>query len=408
MVRPVDRPHISPITQATKIPMNNKIKVLECIRQGQIGGGESHLLSLVENLDREQYDPFVLSFTEGPMVAKLQALGIRTRVIHSHRPFDMGKWRKVRKLMQAERPELIHAHGTRACSNTLWAARSLGIPLVYTIHGWSFHDDQVPLVRKLRVLGEKYLTSRSSQNIAVSSSNLRSGQDLIPGLRAEVIPNGIDLARFSPWGSFTDIRRELGIPEDALLILFIARFTSHKQPLALIRAFGEIDPILPKARLLMVGDGDQKTEGQGLARDLKLDQKIYFQDFRQDVPDILAAADIFVLPSLWEGLPIGLIEAMAMGKAVIASQVDGTKEIVDPGKTGLLVPPRDISSLSGALTRLGQDPDLRKRLGTQAMDRVRQQFDAGRMTREIERLYSRLISRGPGPDQVSKIIPHGI
>src|SRR5580658_9752929 len=129
-----------------KSRMERKIRVLECIRQGQIGGGETHLLSLVENLDRNRFEPVVLSFTEGPMVERLRAMGVRTHVLYTERPFDVTKWRKVKQLMAAEGVDLVHAHGTRASSNTLWAARRLGIPLVYTVHGWSFHDDQPFLV----------------------------------------------------------------------------------------------------------------------------------------------------------------------------------------------------------------------------------------------------------------------
>ncbi len=371
--------------------MRKRIKVLECIRQGQIGGGESHLLSLVENLDRDLFDPVVLSFTDGPMMQRLRSLGVNSHVIYTEKPFDISKWSKVKDLLKAEKPDLVHAHGTRASSNTLWAARSLKIPLIYTVHGWSFHDDQQPLVRRLRIMGEKYLTSRSNLNIAVSASNRQSGLDHIPGLKAVVINNGIDQQKFSPSRTFGNIRQELNIPSDALLVLFIARFTAHKQPLTLIRAFKEALPALPRMHLLMVGDGDQKEEGVRLAKELDLAGKVSFQAFRQDVPDVLAAADIFVLPSLWEGLPIGLLEAMAMGKAVIATRVDGTKEVVRHDENGILVSPGDVPALAEALICLGKDETLRNKIRQKAMETVRQQFNAAVMTREIEQEYSRLV-----------------
>ena len=199
--------------------MDPKIKILECIRQGQIGGGESHLLSLVENLDKDVFDPVVLSFTDGPMIDRLRTMGVRTHVIHTEKPFDITRWPKVKELMRAERPALIHAHGTRASSNTLYAARSLRIPLVYTIHGWSFHDDQHPLIRTIRILGERYITSHAAVNISVSASNRQSGLDHIKGLKARVIHNGIDQEKFSPSRTFKAIRQELNIPSGALLVL---------------------------------------------------------------------------------------------------------------------------------------------------------------------------------------------
>jgi glycosyltransferase involved in cell wall biosynthesis len=372
--------------------MEKKIKVLECIRQGQIGGGESHLLSLVENLDRNVFDPVVLSFTDGPMIDRLQQMGVQTHIIPTEKPFDVGKWGAVKRLLVQESADIVHAHGTRACSNVLRPARSLNIPLVYTVHGWSFHPDQNPLVRRVRVLGEKYLTSKAAVNISVSASNKETGVQHIRDFRSEVISNGIDRKRFSsegrsPAGVFGDIRAELGIPQDAVLVLFIARFTSHKQPLTLMRAFRACLTVLPDMRLLLVGDGDQKTEGLRLAKEWGLESRIGFLPFRNDVPDILAAADIFVLPSLWEGLPIGLLEAMAMGKAVIATDVDGTREVVQDGRNGLLIPAGDIPALTAALIGLGGNEAKRNKLRAAARETVREQYDAEQMTRKIERVY---------------------
>ena len=177
--------------------MPGKIKVLECIRQGQIGGGESHLLSLVENLDKSRYEPVVLSFTDGPMIDRLKQMNIPVHVIPTTRPFDITKWRTVKKFIEEQKVSLVHAHGTRAASNVLQAAQSLKLPLIYTIHGWSFHPDQQPLVRRIRILGEKYLTSRSSLNISVSASNQQTGKDEMgKGFNSVVVNNGIDLRKF--------------------------------------------------------------------------------------------------------------------------------------------------------------------------------------------------------------------
>src|ERR1700749_4256717 len=140
---------------------SKKIRVLECIRQGKIGGGESHLLNLGEYLDRERFEPLVLSFTDGPMIDRLKQMDVETDVIYTERPFDITKWRKVKEWLKEHRIDLIHAHGTRASSNVTWGAPSLGIPVVNTIQGWSFHQDQHALLRRMRIAGEKYITSRT-------------------------------------------------------------------------------------------------------------------------------------------------------------------------------------------------------------------------------------------------------
>lgn len=370
-------------------PQGRKIRVLECIRQGKIGGGESHLLSLTGHLDRTRFEPVVLSFTDGPMMDRLKQMGVETRLIHTEKPFDIRVWRKVRRLLAEERIDVVHAHGTRAASNVSWAARSLGIPVIYTIHGWSFHRDQHPMVRRLRVWGEEWLTKRAKVNISVSASNQETGKQMIPGFRSVVVNNGIDGATFDPDVSHKDVRAELGIVKDEVLVLFIARFTSHKQPLTLIRAFNKV----PRGvRLLMVGDGDEKEAGLELVRRLGMEERVSFQAFRQDVPDVLAAADIFVLPSLWEGLPIGLLEAMAMRKAVIGTRVDGTREVLRDGVNGLMVEPGDVDALAAAISRLAEDKALRGSLGSGAMETVRDRFDAAAMTRKIESIYLNTIA----------------
>lgn len=369
-----------------------KIRILETIRQGQIGGGESHLLSLVENLDRSRFEPVVLSFTDGPMVDRLKQMGVQTEVIYTEKPFDISKWKRVKQFIQSNSISLVHAHGTRANSNVFWATRKLKLPLVYTIHGWSFHDDQQALLRKIRVLGEQLLTSKSNINISVSASNQQTGKKYFPKFNSVVINNGIDQKKFDPSRNFKNIRQELNIAPDAILVLFVARFIHQKQPLKLIEAFAEAHQQNPKLKLLMVGDGDQKPTALQLVKDLNIESHVIFEPFRQDVPDVLAAADIFVLPSLWEGLPIGLLEAMAMGKAIIGTQVDGTSEVLRYNENGLLIATDNLApNLSDALLAMAADPALRAKLGIAAQQTISSTYSASNMTREIEAIYNKLL-----------------
>ena len=373
-----------------------KIKVLESIRQGQIGGGESHLLSLVENLDRAKFEPVVLSFTDGPLIDSLKEMGIESHVIYTERPFHFSKWKSVKNFLEKQQVDIVHAHGTRANSNILWAARSLHIPVIYTVHGWSFHPDQKPWVRSIRIMGEKYLTSKTDLNISVSSSNQQTGKHFIKSFDSVVVNNGIDQKKFDPRKKYKDIRAELGIPTDDILILFIARFTAHKQPLLLIKAFENAlsSSSITNMHLLMVGDGDQKPLASELIRKLGLNNKITLEPFRKDVPDVLAAADIFVLPSLWEGLPIGLLEAMAMGKAVIASNVDGTREVIENNENGLLIETDNLAeNLSHALVTLSSDKTKRDVFGQKAIETIKEQYNATMMTRQIEKIYTRLTEK---------------
>jgi len=374
--------------------VTKKYRILETIRQGQIGGGESHLLSLVENLDKSVFEPVVLSFTPGPMIERLKEMGIQTHVIYTEKPFDMSKWKQVKTFVESENIQLVHAHGTRANSNVYWAAKKLNLPLVYTIHGWSFHDDQNPIVKKIRVLGEKVLTRKSDVNISVAASNQATGKQYFKDFESVVINNGINQQKFNPDSALKNVREELHIPATDPLVVFVARFIHQKQPLVLIKAFAKASQQLPSLKLLLVGDGDQKEEALQLVKTLGIQEQVIFQQFRQDVPDVLAAGDIYVLPSLWEGLPIALLEAMAMGKAIIATAADGTREVIQHNANGILLPMENVEdNLAAAIVDLANDPAKRKKLGDAARATISERFSADKMTREIEQIYLKLLKK---------------
>jgi glycosyltransferase involved in cell wall biosynthesis len=369
-----------------------KIKILEGIRQGKIGGGESYLLSLVENLDRSAFEPVVVSFTDGPMVERLRSQGITTHIIYTEKPFDFRVWKRVQKLIEDEHIDIVHAHGTRANSNMFWAAKKTARPLVYTCHAWSFHLDQNPVVKKMRILGEQYLTAKADVNICGSKANRETGRQLFKNFDAVIINNSIDPKRFNPHGVYKNIREELGIAVEDLVIASVARFTLQKQPLKLIAAFAEVSKKVPHAKLLMVGDGEQKEEAIRLIQKLGIQNKVILQPFRQDIPDVLAAVDIFVLPSLWEAFPIALLEAMSMGKAVIGTNVDGTPEIIEHEKNGLLIELDGLEkNIADALLRLCTDHGLLKKLQQAAVKSIYNTYNVETLARKNEDVYRQLI-----------------
>lgn len=371
---------------------NKKIKILQGIRQGKIGGGESYLMGLVENLDKSRFEPVVLSFTEGPMVDHLRKQGITTHVIHTERPFDFTVWSKVANLIKEENIDLVHAHGTRAMSNMFRPASQYNLPLVYTCHGWSFHRDQNPLVKRFRIWSEQYLTSKAAVNICGAKANRDEARKLFGRFKARIIYNSVDHEKFSPYGKYKNIRAELGIAEGQTVVASIARFTVQKQPLKLIAAFAEVCKHLDNVTLLMVGDGEDKKASVEAVREFGIEDRVIMQPFRQDVPDLLAAADIFVLPSLWEVFPIALLEAMSMGKAVIASNVGGTPEMVKHNFNGVLINVENLQhELEHQLLRLCQDKGLQQRLSSNAIGSIYNQYSVSTLARKNEAVYEKLM-----------------
>ncbi len=369
-----------------------KIKVLETIRQGEVGGGETHILNLVESLDRTVFEPIVLSFTKGQMIDELNKSNVKNFVIPSTKAFDFAKWKTVKKLLKAEEIDIVHIHGTRANTNVYWAARSLNLPIIYTIHGWSFHDEQSFFTKKVRIFFEHFFTKRSTKNISVSASNQQTGFDEIKDFNSVVINNGIDVQKFNPENSFRNVRKELGIDDAKIVVGFTGRITAQKDPLTLIKAFKKVNEKNKNAVLLMIGDGDLKADAVRLSEALQISDAVIFQSFRNDVPDILNAIDIFCLPSLWEGLPIALLEAMAMKKAIIATAVDGTKEIIGDKKNGLIVPPQNANALAEAIFFLIDEKELCKKFGDEARKTVASNFDVKKMTKQTEDIYLEVLN----------------
>jgi len=369
---------------------NGKIRVLQTIRQGKIGGGETHVLDLVTTLDRTKYDPVVLSFTDGPMITALQRLGIPVHVIASEKAFDISVWKKVKEFIRDEHIDLIHMHGTRASTNILWPASRLRLPVIYTIHGWSFHEGLHPLMKRARIAAEKFITRRTKANICVSESNRQTGINAFSEFDAVVIRNGVNLCKFDRSKEFENVRKSYDISESQVVIGYLARMTLQKAPLNMIRAFAMAAKEAPELMLLMIGDGELKEEAIRLAKELGVEDRIVFDKFRQDVPVVLQSVDIYCLPSLWEGFPIGVLEAMAMGKAVVASDVDGTREAVKNEENGVLVTANDIAALAGTLLRLAKDPFLRQQLGNNAHEAIKANYSVDKMTRQIEDVYQKV------------------
>jgi glycosyltransferase involved in cell wall biosynthesis len=369
-----------------------KVKVLHTIRQGLIGGGETHVLDLVKHLNKERFESFVLSFTDGPMIDRLNELGIRNHVIHTTKPFDFRVWKPIRALLAKEQFDLVHAHGTRAASNLLRPTKACHLPLVYTVHGWSFHDDQPTLIKQLRIQSEKFISDRTSLNISVSKSNQDTGKRNFGTYNSTVVNNGIDLSKFDPTNGRKNLREEWGISSDKVLVCCTMRMTKQKDPLGMLRGFAMAVKECPSLHLLMVGDGELKEESIALTKQLKITDHVTFEKFRTDIPNILYSSDIYCLPSLWEGLPIGLLEAMGMRKAVIATKVDGSKEIINNGTNGILIDPKNSQQLAASLIKLGSSEETRRKLAEEALKTVTANYNVIHMTSSIENIYSSLLS----------------
>jgi glycosyltransferase involved in cell wall biosynthesis len=210
--------------------------------------------------------------------------------------------------------------------------------------------------------------------------------------RATVIPNGID---FAEWNSLPDAaaaRAKLRLPRDAFVVCTLGRLHEQKGIEFLLAAARTVAEQVPSATFLVAGYGPLRERLEAQARRLGVDTRVQFLGYRRDIAVLLAASNVFVLPSLWEGMSNAILEAMAAGKPVVATAVDGAVDQVLPGETGLLVPPGDADALARALLDLARDPRKAQEMGTKGRERVRREFSLDRMTDAYIELYRRLLA----------------
>lgn len=368
------------------------IRVLEVIRQGQIGGGESHLLDLIHFLDKEKIEPICLSFTDGEMIRHLTEKGIECHIIKTDKPFDLRIQKQIIQLIIDKGIQIIHAHGSRAASNLIYPINILKKPFIYTVHGWSFHDDQNFITKKVRALSEKLICHYANQVICVSKSNRDTGRNLFGLKNAIVIENGVNLDRFNPDYHFKDLRKEFDFTKTDFIVGFVARCTKQKAPLVFLKSLIKAHENDPMIKGLFVGEGDMDLEVNAFIEKNHMESYLYRSAFRTDIPEILNAIDIYCLPSLWEGLSIALLEAMAMKKAIIATPTDGTSELLHNEENGLIIPFNDVDALADSITVLAKSPQKCSMYGNSARLLIENRFNAKLVADKVMQLYYQVIS----------------
>ncbi|MCB0063330.1 MAG: glycosyltransferase, partial [Caldilineaceae bacterium] len=265
------------------------------------------------------------------------------------------------------------------------------------VHGWGHHDRQHPLVRAIYIYLEKLTLPITDKLIAVTTLDIEKG--LKDGIGTPenyvVIRSGIELDRFGhPSVPRTETRKAWGIPLDVPLIGTVTRLSPQKAPLDFVQAAAKIAEAHPQAWFMMVGDGPLRAEVEASVNASGIADRLVLTGLRRDVPELMAAFDIFALSSLWEGLPRVLPQAMATGLPIVATACDGSAEAVTDGENGYLVPPGAPDALAERVLHLLDNPALLEQFGVAGQERVAE-FSDQRMVEQIAALYrDLLISRG--------------
>lgn len=387
-------------------------KVIHVITRLDRGGSAQNTLLTALGHDRRRFAPLVVAGTAGAWDAqggrdatlanarRLEESGVPCRLLEPlTRPIsplrDAVALGLLVRLFRAERPALVHTHTSKAGVLGRLAARLAGVPaVIHTPHGHVFYGHVGPLAAGVFLRIERRLARRTTRLIALTEAERDEHVRRGVGTAAQfaVIPSGIDLARVRDLvGVKGPCPPGLACPPDARLVGSVGWLTPVKGHRTLLDACARLAPTFPRLHLLLVGSGPLRAALEAQARQLGLAAHVTFAGERDDVRDCLAALDVFVQPSLNEGMGRALIEAMAAGRPVIASRVGGIPALIEDRRTGRLVPPADPAALAEALAELLRRPDWAKELGAAAAASIGPQFGVASMVEAIEELYEQAL-----------------
>lgn len=378
--------------------------VLHIITRLIVGGAQENTLFTAARLNQQRFHVDVLSGpqtgSEGSLIEEALAQNIRLTIMPSllrqiSPLHDLKALIALTRLIRQQRYTIVHTHSSKAGILGRLGARLASAPvIVHTVHGWSFHDYMPAATRYAYILLERWAARFTDAIIAVSQKDIHKGLSAGIGQQEQyhLIRSAIPLEAFDPaLYDRAKVRRELGLPLDAPVIGTIGRFSSQKNPLDWVRVAGVVGRERPEARFVLVGDGPLRPQVQAALAQEGLAERTVLTGLRRDVPRLLAAMDIFLLTSLWEGLPRTIPEAQAMGLPVVANRVDGIAEAIRDSVTGYLCDPGELQSMAERVITLLDNPALRAEMGAQGRAVALEEFDLRVMIEKIEILYQTLL-----------------
>ncbi|HMV46512.1 MAG TPA: glycosyltransferase [Blastocatellia bacterium] len=365
-----------------------KIKILHVIDSLDVGGMERVVIDVANGLDPARFEQSVCCLSRRGQMAHLLREGVRC--------IDLGKGAKADRLMplkiarviRREQPDIVHSQSWSGVDTTIAKLLTPGVRLVHSEHGRNFpHLHAEPWKHRI---ARRALYQLAEAVFAVSAE-VREFYCRQTGFSTErmiIIPNGIDPRRIDE-ADGRGARAELGFAESDFVIGTVARLNATKDTITLARAFANLHQMQSASnlKLLIVGDGSERARLETFVTEQGLNREVIFAGLRHDVPRLLQAMDVFALPSLSEGMPLTVLEAMAARLPVVATRVGALPELVEEGSTGFLVAPKDADVLADRLARLHNNPILMKSFGAEAGRKVEREFSLDRMLRRYADLY---------------------
>ena len=375
------------------------MKVAHVITRLELGGAQQNTLHTVRNLG-PRFTPILIAGEGGLLDAEARRGPVKTYLLDSLvrevRPLkDLLALLELWKILSAERPDVVHTHSSKAGILGRLAARLAGVPVVvHTFHGFGFHDRQRPLVRRLYVALERLCAALSTRLVFVSKANIEyaARHGLVKPEDAVLIRSGVKLAELPAATDAVALKTSVGIGMHKPVVVSIGNLKPQKNAGDFVSAAAKVLERVPDARFVFIGDGPERARLQARAFALGLNDKLYFLGWRRDAAQWLAAARVFAMTSLWEGLPRALVEALKSGVPAVCYAADGVVDVLQDGANGFVVPPGDVDGLADRVARLLEDEPLRRKLGAAAAASIGPEFDIDRMVLQQAELYESLLA----------------
>jgi glycosyltransferase involved in cell wall biosynthesis len=387
-LRPRDPAFPPPPAKATRM---SRLRTLFVIDELDIGGTEQQILETVRRIDRDRFEPYVCCFRHGAKAREIEALGVP--VLHEPKRLkaDPGLVLRLSAMMKRERFDIVQTYLWTANTWARIAARMAGVRWVLA----SERNVDIWEETYKRVIG-RYL-ARSTDRIIANSEAVRQyllGRGGLAADKVVTIYNGVNFDRFRSRCDASVRRRELGIADDVVLAGCLARVEPAKDHGTLLQAMALISSRVPQLHLVLIGGGSEEDRMKRMAHELGIGPRVHFVGFRTDAAEWLQSVDLSVLSSVKEGLSNTVLESMAAGKPVVATDVGGNAEVIVDGETGFLVPSRSPTELGNAIARVASSAETMAAYGLAGRRRADDLFAVDAMVKHTERLYLELVGSG--------------